>query len=169
MKTGKNIILILLFSITLIACGGGGYHGHFDESPNISESKSHNYYRATYIPDKFVFYFPDKSIVKIDTAWAETMWGYDNNAQTSTNEQLGYNFQIPLKQFKLTKYDLSLADTTNQRFGGSMGKGGFCLNPKILKDTIDILLKDVNPNPDSSTSGWQATIFDTIKFIKQKK
>ncbi len=167
MRFGKNIILFFLLSTTLTGCGGW-CNGSFLDSPTILESKSHNYYRAMYIPDKFILYLKDKSIVKIDTAWAETMWGYDNNCKISTSEDFGYNFMIPLKQFNYSKCSFFILDPTNRVCeGGMLGKAGFVLNPKILKDTIEIFLKDTNPNPDSINSGWKPTVLDTVKFIKQ--
>jgi hypothetical protein len=165
---GIKIILIIAILFTLISCGGM-YNGHMETSNKMTESKANNHYRATYVPNKFDIIIANSLVGKLDTAFAEVTWGLDDNAKTfEGNEQAGYNFIFATKQFNFDKYYVSIADTNNQNGHWGCGIDGTAFGIKKLQDTINVLITDNNPYPDSTNYNWKPTILDTIKFVKQK-
>lgn len=163
-------VLICLIGFVFISCMniGDKREGEFGTSDNISISKSRKLYRAMYIPNLYKFQLLDKSIVSIDTAWAEAMWTYNKNGNPVIMEKIGYNFVIPIKKQDFAKFlfDFSLADTNNQAFTNGIEARRCVLNPKILKDTINVIVEEKNPD---TAYGWiKPIITGTIRFIKRK-
>ena len=160
------IFIILIFNLT--SCFDDKLAGHFGVSENIIISKSEKFYEATYVPNKFNFVLLDSSIIKIDTAWAESMWAYDKNSKPILADEFGYNFIIPIKKQELDKFifTFKIADTSNQSITGGLEATRCALSIKELLDTINIILEQKNPD---TTYGWIKPITtDTIVFIKKQ-
>ena len=160
---------IILFLTTLItSCINDDKRvGNYGTSDNVRESRAYNLFIQTYVPNRFSLTLIDSSMVKIDTAWAEAEWIYDKNSKPLISDTIkGYNFIIPiLKQdFRNFKFSFSPIDTLNGT-GYGLQESKYVFNPKVLKDTIKILVEQKNPD---TTYGWTRPITkDTILFIKK--
>jgi hypothetical protein len=164
----KTIILILFLTVAFTSCidlidKRADKHGASD---NIAMSKLNKFYKVIYLPNQFEFTLLDGSVVKIDTAWAEKMWTYDNNGKPKLSNDFGSNFIIPIKKQEFDKFlfDFSLADTSNEYMTTGLEEKRRVLYPSNLFDTIKIILQQKNPKQEY---GWMAPIkTDTIFFTK---
>ena len=168
-----DFLIILVSTIFLTSCINDDKRvGTYGSSDNIGESKINKLYIVSYIPNKISFKLIDGSVVKIDTAWAESMWIYDKNDKPIVPDSIvGFNFILPFSKQNFSdnmnfRFDFANLDTLNgQGYGIEESKWEF--NPKALKDTIRILIQQRNPD---TTLGWERPIInDTLIYIKNIK
>jgi len=159
-------IILVLITLTTSCFNDDKRVGNFGDSDNVHDSRANKLFIETYFPDRFSFKLIDSSIVKIDTAWAESDWIYDKIGKPLKSDSIkGYNFIIPIikQDFKSFKFSFSPIDTLNG-IGYGIQESKYVFKPKVLKDTIKILVEQKNPD---TTYGWTRPIInDTILFIK---
>ena len=167
MKNTRFLFLFLL-AIVLTGCFDDKRRGLFGTSQENESSKNNGFYLAIYTPDKYSIKLLNNSTVIIDTAWAESMWAYDKNGNPQAAGDYGQNFVIPIveQDFDNFLFTFDLLDKSNQSFTNGIEQTRCVLNPSVLKDTMEVIVEEKNPDRNL---GWTKPIVtDTIKFIRVK-
>jgi hypothetical protein len=158
-----NIIVPLIF-----LCFSSDYFSSFQVSKDLKQSKINGVFKSIYIPDKYSYKLLDNTTVKIDTAWAETMWCKDVKGNIVKIEKDGYNLVVPINKtmYNSFTFDFRLEDKANQAFTNGIENDRCVLNPKYLKDSIILIIDEKNPD---TAYGWMKPISAfRIKLVKVK-
>lgn len=144
--------------------------GTYGSSDNIGESRINKLFIVKFVPNKFSFKLIDSSVINIDTAWAESLWIYNENHKPTVPDTIvGFNFILPFSKQNFSdirnfRFDFANLDTLNGQ-GYGLQESKWVFNPKVLKDTIRILIQLRNPD---TTLGWTRPIIsDTLIYIKK--
>lgn len=143
--------------------------GRFGISHDKDNSKTNGLYLAAYIPDKFTIQLFDSSVVRIDTAWVESAWAYNEKGEPEAAPNFGQNFIIPINEKNADEFlfTLKLLDKGNQVFTNGIEETRCVLHPTTAKEIIEVVVEQKNPDENL---GWTKPIVtDTIRFIKIKK
>jgi hypothetical protein len=166
MKVLKKIYLIVLIALSLTGCDFiYKNNGTFGSSQSKEEAKKNGAEIVQYLPNKNTFKLIDSTVLLIDTAWTEMSFTY-KNGERFYDSQFGYIFNVPFKKEVPNSFTFSfeLLDKSNQEFTNGIGEDKCELRPKILKDTLKIILEQKNTEKGV---GWISPIItDTIVFRK---
>jgi hypothetical protein len=161
MRLAVSLFLAFIF---LLSCKHSN-NGLFGHSKTKEEAKANGSEVLEYVADKAHFQLLDGTDLHIDTAWTEVNFTYHNGKRV-LDARDGYHFSIPFKQADPKKFTFtfSLLDTTNRMFTNGIEANLCQLVPKKLKDEMQILLEQKDPD---TSKGWTNPIVtDTITFRK---
>jgi hypothetical protein len=168
MKLFKNISLVLLIILFISGCDFiYKNNGTFGSSHTKEDAINNGEEILQYLPNKNTFELIDSTTLQIDTAWTEMSFTY-KNGERIYDFRFGYIFNVPFQKEVPNSFTFSfeLLDKSNQEFTNGIGEDKCELRPKILKDTLKIILEQKNSEKEV---GWISPIItDTIVFIKIK-
>ncbi len=140
--------------------------GSFGQSETRTEAISNDLFVIDYEPSKDTIVLLDNRKVILGNAWAETIWSY-RDRQPNIAEYFGYNLQLEFTGDNADfVFTFDLLDKENQSFTNGIGRDKCVFNPTELRDTIEIIVEEKNPEQDI---GWMKPIVtDTIKLMRKK-
>lgn len=166
MKLLKKIYLVVLVALFISGCDFiYKNNGTFGSSQTKEKAKKNGAEIVKYLPNKNTFELIDSTTLKIDTAWTEMSFTYKNGERVY-DSRFGYIFNVPFQKEVPNSFTFSfeLLDKSNQEFTNGIREDKCELRPKILKDTVKIILEQKNPQEEV---GWISPIItDTILFRK---
>lgn len=155
--TIKRLFLPLLIG-NLLTYGYIGYS--MDTSPNDGKDpREHRKEQVIYSPRPNVFTLLDSTKLHLLVAKTHISYGVDGQVLNT-----GYSLEIPFEREDIERFQFSLSIPGKQNSSGMEAERTH-LYSDSLTDTIRVILKQKNPDPEK---GWTAPIVtDTILFIKQ--
>lgn len=140
--------------------------GHFGSSETKDFSINNNLFISDYSCLNDTIILLDNRIVVIGNTWTEVMWSY-HNKKPKDAEHFGYNLHIEyVGQNDDFVFSFDLLDKNNQAFTNGMPENDCILHPKSLRDTIEVVIEEKNPDPDI---GWMEPIItDTLVLFRKK-